>query len=166
MKPINEIRALFNVIKTETRRWFNTGARIDEVGQEMLDHIEYLEQGGGNITLVTTNNNNFQVDFSGDLHYNTVPAGTIGNLGFTCVNCPTKNKEFVYIVTNNRTTLLQTALPASPIVQGGITYTFIRTTATTTVGISAGASCEFNFLFIKIDDTNFEVRVAVQKFVV
>ena len=46
MKPINEIRALFNVIKTETRRWFNTGARIDEVGQEILDHIEYLEQGG------------------------------------------------------------------------------------------------------------------------
>ncbi len=45
MKPINEIRALFNVIKTETRRWFNTGARIDEVGQEILDHIEYLEQG-------------------------------------------------------------------------------------------------------------------------
>ena len=44
MKPINEIRALFNVIKTETRRWFNTGARIDEVGQEILDHIEYLEQ--------------------------------------------------------------------------------------------------------------------------
>ena len=46
MKPISEIRALFNVIKTETRRWFNTGARIDEVGQEILDHIEYLEQGG------------------------------------------------------------------------------------------------------------------------
>ena len=44
MKPINEIRALFNVIKTETRRWFNTGARIDEVGQEVLNHIEYLEQ--------------------------------------------------------------------------------------------------------------------------
>ena len=40
MKPISEIRALFNVIKTETRRWFNTGARIDEVGQEILDHIE------------------------------------------------------------------------------------------------------------------------------
>ena len=50
MKPINEIRALFNVIKTETRRWFNTGARIDEVGQEMLDHIEYLEQQGGDYT--------------------------------------------------------------------------------------------------------------------
>lgn len=127
--------------------------------------------GNGNITtraltLVTTNNNNFQVDFSGDLHYNTVPAGQTNNLGFTCVNCPTTNKEFVYIVANNRTTLLQTALPASPIVQGGITYTFKRTTATTTVGISAGASCEFNFLFIKIDDTNFEVRIAVQKSVV
>ena len=47
MKPISEIRALFNVIKTETRRWFNTGARIDEVGQEILDHIEYLEGQGG-----------------------------------------------------------------------------------------------------------------------
>ena len=47
MKPISEIRALFNVIKTETRRWFNTGARIDEVGQEILDHIEHLEQQGG-----------------------------------------------------------------------------------------------------------------------
>ena len=47
MKPISEIRALFNVIKTETRRWFNTGARIDEVGQDILDHIEYLEQQGG-----------------------------------------------------------------------------------------------------------------------
>lgn len=164
MKPINEIRALFNVIKTETRRWFNTGARIDEVGQEILDHIENLEQTRA-LTLVTTNNNNFQVNFSGDLHYNVVPAGETNNLGFTCINCPTTNKEFVYIVTNNRTTLLQTALPASPIVQGGITYTFKRTTATTTVGISAGASCEFNFLFIKIDDTNFEVRVAVQKFV-
>jgi len=122
--------------------------------------------GERTLTLVTTNNNDFQVDFSGDLHYNTVPAGEINNLGFTCVNCPTTNKEFVYIVTNNRTTLLQTALPAAPIVQGGITYTFKRTTATTTVGISAGASCEFNFLFIKTGDTNFEVRIAVQKSVV
>ena len=163
MKPINEIRALFNVIKTETRRWFNTGARIDEVGQEILDHIEYL--GERALTLVTTNNNNFQVNFSGGLHYNTVPVDSVGNLGFTCINCPTTNKEFVYIVKNNRTTLLQTVLPASPIVQGGITYTFIRTTAITTIGISAGASCEFNFLFIKIDSTNFEVRIAVQKFV-
>ena len=48
MKPISEIRALFNVIKTETRRWFNTGARIDEVGQAILDHIENLEQGTDN----------------------------------------------------------------------------------------------------------------------
>ena len=49
MKPISEIRALFNVIKTETRRWFNTGARIDEVGQDILDHIEHLEQGAENL---------------------------------------------------------------------------------------------------------------------
>ena len=56
MKPINEIRALFNVIKTETRRWFNTGARIDEVGQEILDHIEYLEQGGISHTALNDKN--------------------------------------------------------------------------------------------------------------
>ena len=49
MKSINEIRALFHVIKTETRRWFNTGARIDEVGQDILDHIENLEQGEGSL---------------------------------------------------------------------------------------------------------------------
>ena len=62
MKPISEIRALFNVIKTETRRWFNTGARIDEVGQEILDHIEYLEQGG--ITSHTAlNGKNAEPDF-------------------------------------------------------------------------------------------------------
>lgn len=68
MKPINEIRALFNVIKTETRRWFNTGARIDEVGQEILDHIEYLEQQGGdslweNVSGVLSPKNNLVYSF-------------------------------------------------------------------------------------------------------
>ena len=142
-------------------------AILDSVtGKVVLTGKTNVGGGSTELTLLQTNNNNFEVNFSYDLHYNIVPAGSINNLGFTCINCPTTNKEFVYIVTNNRTTLLQTALPASPIVQGGITYTFKRTTAITTVGISAGASCEFNFLFIKIDDTNFEVRVAVQKFVV
>ena len=63
MKPINEIRALFNVIKTETRRWFNTGARIDEVGQEILDHIEYLEQQGGITSHPALKYKNAEADF-------------------------------------------------------------------------------------------------------
>ena len=64
MKPINEIRALFNVIKTETRRWFNTGARIDEVGQEILDHIEYLEQQAPSVTShPALNDKNGEVQF-------------------------------------------------------------------------------------------------------
>ena len=56
MKPISEIRTLFNVIKTETRRWFNTGARIDEVGQAILDHIENLEQGASSHPSLTNKN--------------------------------------------------------------------------------------------------------------
>ena len=63
MKPISEIRALFNVIKTETRRWFNTGARIDEVGQEILDHIEYLEGQGGVTSHPDLNDKNAETSF-------------------------------------------------------------------------------------------------------
>ena len=63
MKPISEIRALFNVIKTETRRWFNTGARIDEVGQEILDHIEYLEGQGGVTSHTALNGKNAETTY-------------------------------------------------------------------------------------------------------
>ena len=84
MKPINEIRALFNVIKTETRRWFNTGARIDEVGQEILDHIEYLEQQGGdslweNVSGVLSPKNNLVYSFVNALEKPTYLVNVVAN---------------------------------------------------------------------------------------
>ena len=47
MKTISEIRQLLHTIKTETRRFFNTGARVDEFGQDILDHIQHLYNTGG-----------------------------------------------------------------------------------------------------------------------
>lgn len=84
MKSINEIRALFNVIKTETRRWFNTGARIDEVGQEILDHIEYLEQQGGdslweNVSGVLSPKNNLVYSFVNALEKPTYLVNVVAN---------------------------------------------------------------------------------------
>ena len=46
MYTLAEIRALATIIKNETRRFFNTGARIDEVIQAIIDHIDYLGQEG------------------------------------------------------------------------------------------------------------------------
>ena len=46
MYTLAEIRALGTIIKNETRRFFNTGARIDEVIQAIIDHIDYLGQEG------------------------------------------------------------------------------------------------------------------------
>ena len=46
MYTLAEIRALGTIIKNETRRWFNTGARIDEIIQAILDHINGIENEG------------------------------------------------------------------------------------------------------------------------
>ena len=46
MYTLAQIRALGTIIKNETRRFFNTGARIDEVIQAIIDHIDYLGQEG------------------------------------------------------------------------------------------------------------------------
>ena len=46
MYTLAEIRALGAIIKNETRRFFNTGARIDEVIQAIIDHINGIENEG------------------------------------------------------------------------------------------------------------------------
>ena len=46
MYTLAKIRTLSTIIKNETRRFFNTGARIDEVIQAIIDHIDYLGQEG------------------------------------------------------------------------------------------------------------------------
>jgi hypothetical protein len=157
-----EFQHVDTTANTET---FDKVVVVDADGNVIVTDKANVGGGSTGLTLLQTNNNNFQVDFSYDLHYNIIPVDSTGGVPFVCVNCPTTNKEFVYTVKNNRTTLLQAALPSAPIIQGGITYNFIRTTATTTVGISTLLTAEFNFLFIKTSDTTFDVRVAVQKFV-
>ena len=46
MYTLAEIRALGTIIKNETRRFFNTGARIDEIIQAIIDHINGIENEG------------------------------------------------------------------------------------------------------------------------
>ena len=40
MYTLEEIRKLGRVIKNETKRFFNTGARIDEIIQAIIDHLQ------------------------------------------------------------------------------------------------------------------------------
>ena len=46
MYTLARIRELGTVIKNETRRWFNTGARIDEIIQAIVDHLNGIENEG------------------------------------------------------------------------------------------------------------------------
>ena len=46
MYTLAEIRALGTIIKNETRRFFNTGARVDEIIQAIIDHINGIENEG------------------------------------------------------------------------------------------------------------------------
>ena len=46
MYTLAQIRALGTVIRNETRRWFNTGARIDEIIQAIIDHLNGIENEG------------------------------------------------------------------------------------------------------------------------
>ena len=46
MYTLAEIRALATIIKNETRRFFNTGARVDEIIQAIVDHINGIENEG------------------------------------------------------------------------------------------------------------------------
>ena len=46
MYTLAEIRALGTIIKNETRRFFNTGARVDEIIQAIVDHLNGIENEG------------------------------------------------------------------------------------------------------------------------
>ena len=46
MYTLAKIRTLSTIIKNETRRFFNTGARIDEIVQAIIDHLNGIENEG------------------------------------------------------------------------------------------------------------------------
>ena len=46
MYTLARIRELGTVIRNETRRFFNTGARIDEIIQAIIDHLNGIENEG------------------------------------------------------------------------------------------------------------------------
>ena len=76
---------------------------------------------------------------------------------------PTKNREYLLVINNSRTTTTTLTLPTVSFVKNGITYNFNNTT--NLFPIDSGKSIEVNVVFFFIDATTCNIRTQITQFI-
>ena len=143
-----------------------SGTNIKTInGMSVMGSGDIVVGGSTDITSTTANNTtssvivNTTTDWQG---VNLTGSGNILTFDFENGILPTKNKEYLLIVTNNRSVSVTATTPTGSFVKNGITYSFVYSMATTP--INKTKSAEFNVIFYFTGATTCSIRILINPF--